>query len=400
MDMPSPRWFVKSVRVEGLAGRKTTYEHELNPDVNIFFGLNGSGKTTLLRIIHCALNEELTPLIGAPFKHATVEIALPEHELIVVRSFDLPDDASFESLARRAVPPHLRNRPSARITHRIERQIQEYFSWDTTYSAMGDKSASVDIKNVSADFQHRYLPTSRVFDAQDITGDMGERSLDEYFADSIQRLWSSYSAEVLAAVRQAQEDGLGRILAGVISPHQTTVSDWEIDYDKAVSRVTKFLQRRGSQHLVLDKDRLRNRFQSDQVFKRVVLDINEVEERIEKALEPQTKLQTLVSRLITGPKQIDFHPTRITATTTSDRKEISLERLSSGERQLIRILVEALSAGGRPIIIDEPEISMHVDWQHVLIESIRTVDEDAQVITATHSPEIMAEITDERIFEL
>src|SRR4051812_31917454 len=81
----SPRWYVKSVRVEGLAGRKKPYQQELNPDVNIFFGLNGSGKTTLLRIIHCALNEEVAPLFGAPFRNATVEIMLPDQEEVVVR---------------------------------------------------------------------------------------------------------------------------------------------------------------------------------------------------------------------------------------------------------------------------------------------------------------------------
>ncbi|MEV0928596.1 AAA family ATPase [Streptomyces spongiicola] len=371
----------------------------MNPDVNIFFGLNGSGKTTLLRIIHCALNEELMPLIGAPFHSATVEISLPEYEMIVVRSFQMPDDADVEAAIRRALPPTMRNRPGARMNPRVERYVQEMFSWQTSHVYMGNEPNDTEKIRFGGEFPHRYLPTSRIFDARDISTEMGDRNLDDYFADSIQRLWSDYSTEVLAAVRQAQEDGLGRILAGVISPEQTIVADWELDYDKAFARVTNFLKRRGSSHLALDRKGFLERFETDPAFKRVVLDINEVEERIENALEPRTKLQKLVSRLIEGPKRISFLDTQIKAI-TSDEKEISLEKLSSGERQLIRILVEALSAGGRPIIIDEPELSMHIDWQQVLIESIQTVDDDAQVITATHSPEIMADIADEKIFRL
>ncbi|GGW73418.1 AAA family ATPase [Streptomyces xantholiticus] len=395
----SPPWYVKSVRVEGLAGRKETYEQELNTDVNIFFGLNGSGKTTLLRIIHCALNEEVVPLIGAPFRSATVEIALPEREMIAVRSFVMPGDIDIENAVKRALPPSMRNRPAARLNPRVERYVQEMFSWDTSLVYMGSEPSDTENFALLGDFPHRYLPTSRIFDARDISNEMGDRNLDDYFADSIQRLWSSYSTEVLAAVRQAQEDGLGRILTGVISAEQSTVDEWELDYDKAFARVTNFLKRRGAHHQVLDRQGFLNRFDTDLAFKRVVLDINEVEERIENALEPRTKLQKLVSRLISGPKQIDFLDTQIRAV-ASDKKEISLEKLSSGERQLIRILVEALSAGGRPLIIDEPELSMHIDWQQVLIESVQTIDENAQVITATHSPEIMADIADEKIFRL
>ncbi|MGO4635338.1 AAA family ATPase [Streptomyces sp. 2RAF24] len=397
--MAPPRWYVKSVQVEGLAGRTETYEQELNPDVNIFFGLNGSGKTTLLRIIHSALSEEVAGLIGAPFKKARVEILFPEHEAIVSRSFKMPEEEIIENALRRSLPPSLRNRPSSRLSPRVERALQDLFSWETSLIFFGKDHHNGGGIHKLADFPHRYLPTSRIFDARDISVETPDRSLEDYFSDSIQRLWANYSAKVLGAVRQAQEDGLGKILAGVISPEHSIVADPELDYDKAFQRVTSFLRRRGSSHLVLDRQGFLERFESDVAFKRVVLDINEVEERIENALEPRTKLQTLVSRLITGPKQINFLDSQIKAV-SADLKDIALEHLSSGERQLIRILVEALSAGGSPIIIDEPELSMHIDWQQVLIESIQTVDGDSQVITATHSPEIMADIADEKIFSL
>jgi predicted ATPase len=247
---------------------------------------------------------------------------------------------------------------------------------------------------------HRYLPISRLTEIPSPGTDSSDQPLDEYFARSIQQLWSTYSAEVLGNVGAAQESGLARILEGVISPERSShVRTDDFDADKSFARVKSFLRRRRTSDLIQDKEDFVSRFESDAGFKRVVLDINEVEEQIEQALEPRKRLQDLVSGLISGPKQISFENSRI-RTITRDNRDISLERLSSGEKQLLRILIEALAANGNPIIIDEPELSMHVDWQEVLIESVQTIDSHAQVITATHSPEIMAKFENEKIFRL
>ncbi len=66
----------------------------------------------------------------------------------------------------------------------------------------------------------------------------------------------------------------------------------------------------------------------------------------------------------------------------------------------MRLLVEALGCGHSPIIVDEPELSMHVDWQRDLLGAMTTVNPYAQVIVATHSPEIMAEIPETQIIML
>ncbi|MEV7934958.1 AAA family ATPase [Kitasatospora sp. NPDC088264] len=394
-------WYVKSIEVDGLGGRSETYQQSLNPDVNVFFGLNGSGKTTLLKIIHAALNGEISPLIGAPFTRATVKIEIPEDGATIERSIVVPDSEALSADFRRALPASIRNRRGA--SPRYESLLKEVFDWETSVFAQDRKARGFYSNQPPGgvhSFRHRYLPTSRLIDMREMQTPVGpEWSFDEYFADSIQRLWASYSTEVLTGVRKAQEDGLGRILTGVISPSEVSHPAKELDPNQAYLRVASFLKRRKTERLVQSEDEFLRRFSSDSAFKRVVIDINEVEEQIELALEPRTKLEKLVQGLISGPKQIDFGDTQIRVI-AADSREISLDRLSSGEKQLIRILVETLAARGRPIIIDEPELSMHIDWQNVLIESIQTMDSTAQVITATHSPEIMAEIDDEKIFRL
>lgn len=64
--------------------------------------------------------------------------------------------------------------------------------------------------------------------------------------------------------------------------------------------------------------------------------------------------------------------------------------LSSGEKQLLILLTETLLQQNSPTIFiaDEPELSLHIDWQRKIISSVRELNPNAQVIVATHSPEI------------
>lgn len=39
-------------------------------------------------------------------------------------------------------------------------------------------------------------------------------------------------------------------------------------------------------------------------------------------------------------------------------------------------------------MMDEPEISLHINWQQTLIETLRTLNPNCQLIIATHSPSI------------
>lgn len=67
--------------------------------------------------------------------------------------------------------------------------------------------------------------------------------------------------------------------------------------------------------------------------------------------------------------------------------------LSSGERQLF-VLITALmfndvDSQAEILIIDEPELSLHIKWQEAFVDSLMIANPDAQLILATHSPSII-----------
>ncbi|MBO5016384.1 MAG: AAA family ATPase [Bacteroidaceae bacterium] len=85
--------------------------------------------------------------------------------------------------------------------------------------------------------------------------------------------------------------------------------------------------------------------------------------------------------------------------TTSDGEHLTagdvtilLEQLSSGEKQMLLILTMAFLQDESPsvFLLDEPEISLHISWQSKLIDAIKTLNPNCQLILTTHSPSIFA----------
>lgn len=76
-----------------------------------------------------------------------------------------------------------------------------------------------------------------------------------------------------------------------------------------------------------------------------------------------------------------------------DDEEIPLYKLSSGEKQLLLILMRVFLMEEQPYILlmDEPEISLHIEWQYKLFEEIRRLNPNCQIITSTHSPSLFGD---------
>ncbi len=66
-------------------------------------------------------------------------------------------------------------------------------------------------------------------------------------------------------------------------------------------------------------------------------------------------------------------------------------RLSSGEKQLLAILLTVLVEDMKPCVLfmDEPEVSLHIEWQQRLIETIFMLNPKVQIVMTTHSPAVI-----------
>jgi predicted ATP-dependent endonuclease of OLD family len=389
--------------ISGLAGSDKVYSQKLNKDVNVFFGLNGSGKTSLLKILHSAMSDDVDILKNVPFKSAEVKLYSIEFNKVFTRTIkqinghdrqtdafdfrdafldEILDDTPLDELPDNAVKKLLKNVHSNDLVWKTEPKTAKFRG-----------------------LRHKYLPTSRLYlggKSWRSLKQLSEEQLDLFFARSLQELWAHYSANTLSVIRKAQEEGIANILKAMLSTKtQNQKVAPKIDPKTAYKRVTAFLKRQeGAVANILGTPKaFEKRYLTEPHIQSVVSDINEIEQEIEQAMMPRQKLEQLIQNLLSGNKEIQFKDRTIDVK-THNGTNIGLHSLSSGEKQLILILLETFLAGESSILIDEPEISMHIDWQQQLISALTQLNSSAQIILATHSPEIMADVDDDRIFRL
>lgn len=385
---------ITEIKVQGLTGRKKVYSCRLNRDVNIFFGLNGSGKTSLLKIMHSAMSGETSILDGVAFESAEVSIYSIDQDRIFVYSIkqfseqELLQAELFES--------------QSRVIARRRREMlkRKHLKWEGE-PAKGKKRRP-------GAWSHRYLPTSRLYqqfeeyyDARygEARSRYNDQDINIYFARFIEQLWNSYSRSILAEVRSAQERGLANVLKTVLAPEAESEPVGVLETDKAYERLGRFLKRQKSAKSLSTAKAFKKRYAEDLRLRRVVNEINEVEEHIDKAMAPQRELESLIQKMFSGGKVVRFSEGAIKVE-MGKNEEIPLSSLSSGEKQILRLFVETLLAADNTILIDEPEISMHIDWQKDLVTAMQRLNPGAQLVLATHSPEVMADIKDSNIFKL
>lgn len=66
-------------------------------------------------------------------------------------------------------------------------------------------------------------------------------------------------------------------------------------------------------------------------------------------------------------------------------------QLSSGEKQMLAILLTVLVEDDQPYVLfmDEPEVSLHIEWQKRLIDLCLELNPNVQIILTTHSPAVV-----------
>ena len=107
--------------------------------------------------------------------------------------------------------------------------------------------------------------------------------------------------------------------------------------------------------------------------------------------KPRDNFINLLNSMFGGRKNFSVSDKNELFVKTKDKRPIGLDELSSGEKQLLIILGETLLQHSKSVIYiaDEPELSLHVIWQEQLTGAISKLNPNAQIIFATHSPDIV-----------
>ena len=107
---------------------------------------------------------------------------------------------------------------------------------------------------------------------------------------------------------------------------------------------------------------------------------------------PKKRFQDLINHLFSYTrKKIDRKRNDIAF--YQDDELLHPYKLSSGEKQMLVILLTTLVQDNRHYVLfmDEPEASLHIEWQQKLISMIKELNPNVQIVLTTHSPAVIME---------
>lgn len=186
-----------------------------------------------------------------------------------------------------------------------------------------------------------------------------------------------------------------------MEPFDTSIYHMDIisTFDMAISRKNAYQNSGNGQKIDTELDwelfKLEKQYLSYQLeIGRMVIDAltkGESKENIEQiTIHKQIYFNTIDALFLHTGKKIDRTKDNLSFV-IDDKLHIAPWQLSSGEKQILIILTTALVQNNRSavMIMDEPEISLHFDWQKRLFEDVMRLNPNLQLIVATHSPALV-----------
>ena len=130
--------------------------------------------------------------------------------------------------------------------------------------------------------------------------------------------------------------------------------------------------------------------------------VDRYKEKADELKAPFVHYLSLVNRFFKdSSKEITYNTVGLLAVNIEGQPERSIEALSSGERQIL-VMISHLFFNEQKrqagvFIVDEPELSLHLKWQEIFVESILEASPSTQFILATHAPSIVLDHEDKCI---
>ena len=406
--------YIKSVSVKGLWNVKNI-NINLNEDVNILIGGNGSGKTTFLRIVESLLNVDLASIDEIIFDE--VEIIMQQEESLKLVIQRLMED--FVSPLYRYILPDgevidirysdarmiYRNRNMRGIYQHLKERLEVLVkvSW-LSINRLSDYSDKIDRRvsetaRTDVDLKLELLMNQIVSYRLQLETKVNDRT-KKFNEDIVSLLLYNSSYDTLPKYDQIQRIQSYNKEDIVTELHKvfSYFGDPRVHTEEIQNHADKIIQ-------VVDKLNSKDgRFTSEEMLSLslmtrtlAILTLSSTYQADKaKILQPITMYLDIVAQYL-NDKRIDLNVSTGELTPYvrlggKKERELAVNVLSSGEKQLLILLTETLLQQSQPYIFiaDEPELSLHIEWQRKLVNSIRNLNPNAQIIFATHAPEIAA----------
>lgn len=440
---------ISEVVVEGLHDQ-FDFEINLLPGLNVLYGKNGRGKTTLLHLLANLIEQDFQRFSYLQFRRISVRTSNQDHiELIKEGGGAAPrvllngnttsftgengslSEAEVASL-RGALGPKPIYLPAFRsILERTRVDSGPYYRPSERRESEYDEIMSREVQSLREYQQVVPVPTQPYLmrQLQEEASGVAEKTIlcRQWFGrfvpvirypsvadveDSLSEEWRRAALDTSGREQRMFEETfvkIFRIISGLektpamesnenlLMSISALLTDQESQIVNAESRAVFDRLHHTARLLSADSVPLRGIDNSLLELYRQLLEERNSERR--KAFQKSRDFESSINRFLDsktlkiGNTQARARSRSVVAVSTAGGHSYGLSALSSGERQILTMLYSASRTRFQSgvFLIDEPELSLHIDWQRIILRELQNQSPERQLIACTHSPEVGAD---------
>lgn len=373
---------IKSIGIKGLNNSEPTIMISFNDDINIITGRNGSGKTTILKLMwYCisgnierAVNEINFNEVCIDTDAYTLKVEkniLKNKEYVVV----FLSTPSGETLIDAREPIHRES-----LVEQANQITTELLKTSVFFPTFRRIEGGFSMTN-----------TERHATRKIIRGGVEEYIYRErYYGQEIQDALEGHADRLSVGDHKfVSSISTNDIQHLVTKQHNKATLEVE-NYSKTLTNKIFEEIKRYKNLSNSEETALRDAVST---LDRINHDVTEFETVRENAFKPITVLSKIIVSIFEH-KGIRLN---LRVTLGDIDQSINSDSLSAGEKQMLSFLCYNALYENCPFFIDEPELSLHVDWQRILLDVMIEQKTNNQLFIATHSPFIYTQYEDKEI---
>ena len=364
---------IRKLEVKGLNNR-VDGTWEFNEDLNVITGRNGSGKTTLLKLIWYLISGNIGRIIS-DIRLQSVSIETDAFSLSIIQTENKGVKLESEFANKLKIDQDceipLRREDNERIDAIGVIAASEMSSlFFPSFRRIEGGFARVPI----------HIPTDNT---ATYNFDLSRQKFVEEATETLQEAISQLSITM---------SGYGdhRFIAS-ISTHD--ISELLTKKDVDISKKTDELHVELSKQIIQEISETNPCDDARPVLENVQKRVEQVTKEREALLRPFSMLSERIRDIL------QCKGTRLNEEITlgDANGAIEADKLSAGEKQILSFLCYNTFSENTAIFIDEPELSLHVDWQRILLPTLLEQETGNQFFVATHSPFIYTKYPEREI---
>ncbi len=334
---------IASISVTGLFG-EYDFDLELCQPITFVHSPNGVGKSTVMRMVYAALRGDVAYLSGTPFER--LDVGFDDEGVLIVEN----DEGEVRAMMQKS-----------------------------------EVGVDLDASEMTGICDVLYIPPER----------LSVRRRDGHLAPTLE----VFARELQELVRSAKSDG-------ALEPHSradvSEMADGDLEFwCKDLKAKLDFMRDAGFEPELPPGARFppsRYDISKDRAgCEGLACAIDDYVRRNHTLAESIIIFQDVVNEIFLN-KTVSVSEGGRLEVSMDNGMSLQLQRLSSGERQILIVFYALLfhAPQGAVVILDEPEISLHVSWQQRLGGYFRDICRvrDLQMIVATHSPQVIHDMWD------